>query len=112
MEITRFNEANPYSAPGHFNMSAVRLQGHEASGANSCWVGFSTFQPGGGAEKGATPFEKIYVVIEGELTVTIDSGKYTLGQHDSCRIEPNEERSILNETDSPVKVLVVIPYDS
>ena len=110
MEITRFNEANPYSAPDHFNMTALRLQGHEASGASSCWVGLSTFRPGGGAEKGATPFEKIYVVVEGEVIVTIDSGKYTLGPYDSCRIEPNEERSILNESDSQAKVLIVIPY--
>lgn len=110
MEITRFDEAKPYTSPGHFNMTALRLQGHEASGATNCWVGLSIFEPGGGADNGSTPFEKIYVVIEGQLTVTIGSEKHILGQYDSCRIEPNEDRSILNELDSPTKVLIVMPY--
>jgi len=109
MEITRIDDAQTYEAPKHFNMTARRLQGLEASGATSCSVGFSVFEPGGGCERDATPFEKIYVVLSGEIVVTVDEGSFTLKKHDSCRIEPNEERSMLNESDTPAELLVVIP---
>ena len=41
----------------------------QATETTDFWVGLSTFQPGGGAEMGSTPFEKVYVVIEGEVTI-------------------------------------------
>jgi len=109
MEITRIKDADPYHAPKHFKMVARRLQGLDASGAESCSVGFSTFEPGGGAESSATPFEKIYVVLSGEITVTVAAGTFTLGQYDSCRIEPDEDREMLNTSDAPAEVLVIIP---
>ena len=109
MEITRIDDAHEYEAPGHFNMTAQRLQGLEASGAESCSVGFSTFQPGSVCDISSTPFEKIYVVLSGEISVTVATGSFTLGKHDSCRIEPGEERSMLNESDAPAEVLVIIP---
>ena len=110
MQVTRYNDAKPYEAPGHFAMTALRLQGWDATDTANFWVGLSTFEPGGGAEKGSTPFEKVYVVIEGELTVITDEGETVLGPFDSCLIEPDEERSILNKTREPVKMLVAIPY--
>ena len=36
------------------------------------WVGCSQFLPGGGAGPDSTPFEKVYVVLEGEMTVIIN----------------------------------------
>lgn len=110
MEITRFDDARPYPTVGHFDMTALRLQGHEASGSTNFWVGFSTFEPGGGAEMGSTPFEKVYVVVEGELAVTTSAGTVTLGRYDSCRIAPGEARAIRNETSSQVRAIVIIPY--
>lgn len=110
MQVTRHAEAKPYEAPGHHNMSGVRLQGWEATDSKTLWVGLSTFNPGGGAESGSTPFEKIYVVIEGEITVTTAEGDTVLGPFDSCLIEPGEERTIVNNTDKPVVMLVAIPY--
>lgn len=109
MEITRFDDARAYDAPGHFKMTAQRLQGADATGAESCSVGFSTFEPGGGCDNSATPFEKIYVVLSGEMSVTVAAGSFKLGKFDSCRIEPGEERSMLNESDAPAEVLVIVP---
>lgn len=109
MEITRIKDAGTYEAPKHFKMTARRLQGLEASGAESCSVAFSTFEPGGGAESSSTPFEKIYVVLSGEITVTVEDGKHTLKQYDSCRIEPDEDRTMLNESSTPAEILVIIP---
>jgi quercetin dioxygenase-like cupin family protein len=110
MEVTRLADAGPYQAPKHFDMVGLRLQGFDASGAESFWVGLSHFLPGGGAEMDATPIEKVYVVVSGEVTVTTDDGETTLGPFDSCRLAPGEARSIVNRTNTPASMLVVMPY--
>jgi hypothetical protein len=69
MDVTRFGAARPYDAPGHHGMVGLRLQGWEVSETGAFWTGFSQFLPGGGATADATPLEKVYVVIDGELTI-------------------------------------------
>jgi quercetin dioxygenase-like cupin family protein len=110
MEVMRLGGAQPYEAPKHFDMRGLRLQGFDASGAENFWVGLSHFLPGGGAEMDATPLEKVYVVVEGEVTVTTEEGDIALGPLDSCRLAPGEARSILNRTNRPASMLVVMPY--
>jgi quercetin dioxygenase-like cupin family protein len=110
MQVVRFADTKPYVAPKHFDMSCVRLQGMEASDAKTCWVGLSTFEPGGGAEMDTTPIEKIYVVLSGEMTVTVDGESATLGPHDSCVLAPNEARSVSNTGNEVATMLVVMPY--
>ncbi|NLP38043.1 MAG: cupin domain-containing protein [Firmicutes bacterium] len=101
----------PYDAAKHFNMTAIRLQGKEESGAQKFWLGMSHFLPNGGAEYDESPTEKIYFVLEGEITVTSKDGeKIVLRKWDSLYIGPNEGRSILNETNLPATMLVVINY--
>ena len=73
MHVTRFDDAKPYDARGHFNMVGLRLQGFDASPAENFWVGLSHFLPGGGAESSATPIEKVYVVVSGEVTIVTDA---------------------------------------
>ncbi len=58
--------------------------------------GISHFLPGGGAGPDASPPEKIYYVLSGELTV-IAGGKETVARAgDSVYIGPNESREIIN----------------
>ena len=110
MEVTRIGEARRYEAPKHFGMAGLRLQGFEATGAQTFWIGLSHFLPGGGAERDASPTEKVYVVIAGEITVVTDDGPVTLGLLDSCRVAPGEARSVENRTSQPASILVVAPY--
>jgi quercetin dioxygenase-like cupin family protein len=110
MEITRIDDAQPYEAPGHFDMRGLRLQGFDASPVQSFWVGLSNFLPGGGAEMEATPLEKVYVVIEGKVTVTTADGEAELGRFDSCHLAAGEARSIENKTNLPALMLVAMPY--
>ena len=110
MEVMRLGDARPYEAPKHFDMRGLRLQGFDATGAENFWVGLSHFLPGGGAEMDATPLEKVYVVVDGEVTVITDGGETTLRRLDSCRLAPGEARSIENRTNSPASMLVVMPY--
>ncbi|MAR50011.1 MAG: cupin [Rhodobacteraceae bacterium] len=110
MKVTRLDDAKPYDAPNHFGVVGLRLQGFEDGGPTNQWVGYSQFLPGGGAGPDSTPFEKIYVVIEGEMTVIIGETEVTLGKLDSCTIGANEVRKIENRKNGICKMLVVMPY--
>jgi quercetin dioxygenase-like cupin family protein len=110
MLVKRFNDAVSYEAPNHRGVVGLRLQGFEEGGPTNQWVGFSQFLPGGGAGPDSTPFEKVYVVIEGAMTVLVDGVETVLGPMDSCTVAPGEVREIINRTNHICKMLVVIPY--
>jgi quercetin dioxygenase-like cupin family protein len=110
MEVTRLGEAQQYEGPKHFDMTALRLQGFDASNTANFWVGLSHFLPGGGAEMDATPLEKVYVVVAGEITVLTQDGETTLEALDSCSLAAGEARAIENRTNLPASMLVVMPY--
>ena len=110
MHVTRIADAGPYEAPKHFDMKGLRLQGWDVSDSKSFWVGLSNFLPGGGAELDSTPLEKVYVVVDGELTITTDDGETILRKYDSCYLAAGEARSIVNHTNLPALMLVAMPY--
>jgi len=104
-----------YEAPGHFGMTAMRIHGKEETGAQKFWMGLSTFLPGGGAEYAYedNPLEKVYYVLEGEMTVTDKEGtKYVIHKNESISFTPNEGRYLVNESNSPATMLVIINYPS
>jgi quercetin dioxygenase-like cupin family protein len=111
MRKVQLNDVKPYQAPKHFNMTALKLHGKEETGAQKFWMGLSHFLPGGGAEFDASPVEKIYFVLEGEVTVINDKKeKIMLKAWDSIHIGAGEGREIINETNRPASMLVVINY--
>ena len=57
-----------------------------------------------------TPFEKIYVVLEGRLTLIMGGAETVLGPMDFWTIQPGEVREIVNRDNHVCKILVVIPY--
>lgn len=106
-------ECKTYDAPGHFKMTAMRLHGKEETGAEKFWMGLSHFLPGGGADYAYedSPTEKIYYVLEGEITIyTKDKEKIVLKKNDSIFIGPNEGRELINETNMPASMLVIVNY--
>jgi mannose-6-phosphate isomerase-like protein (cupin superfamily) len=110
MQVTRATDAAPYTAPKHFDCTALRLQGWDASDSKHFWVGLSHYLPGGGCDRDVTPLEKVYVVTEGEITVVTDDGEAVLGPYDSCYLAPDEARSIENRTSGTTSMIVVMPY--
>ena len=66
MKIIALSEAKPYSPPLHHAMVALKL-----CDAGQFWCGLSHFLPGGGAEWAYddSPTEKLYVILEGALTI-------------------------------------------
>ena len=110
MHVKRFADAKPYEAPNHRGVTGLRLQGHEPGGPTNQWIGYSQFLPGGGAGPDATPFEKVYVVLDGEMTVITGGQETVLQVMDSCTIAPGEVREIINRSNHVCKLLVVLPY--
>ena len=108
MLVKRFSEAKGYEAPNHRAYSSLRLFGADAGGPKQFLVGLSHFLPGGGAGPDASPTEKVYVVLAGELSVIVGGKETVLKENDSCFIGPNEEREIINRGNDVVIMLVAV----
>jgi mannose-6-phosphate isomerase-like protein (cupin superfamily) len=113
MNVTPIAEARPYAAPGHHDMRMFRLQGKEAGPSDTLWLGLSWLLPGGHTTLDASPIEKHYVVIEGELTIIAEQDgrreEALLHRLDSCRIAPGEGRKLENRSNQPAAVLLAMP---
>jgi mannose-6-phosphate isomerase-like protein (cupin superfamily) len=96
--------------PKHFGVNSARLQGEAQSGLKSFWIGVSHYLPGGGIEWSGedSAEEKVYVVVEGELTVKGEDEEFVLGPLDSLYIGPHESRSVINNGTRPAIMLVVV----
>ena len=110
MNVTRFASAPEYFPPRHDGMRCVRLQGHEAGATDTVWIGVSQIQPEGSTSLDASPVEKLYVVLEGQVTVVTDTAEVELSPFDSCRLAPGERRRLINRTDRSASILLVMPY--
>lgn len=108
MHVTRFVEAKPYEAKGHFLVSTLQLQGGSESETQCCTCGLSQFLPGGGAERSASPLEKTYVVLSGTVAINTDRSEAVLGPLDSCHLMPGEARSVRNPSNEVATVLVIL----
>ncbi len=47
------------------------------SKTSTFWIGLSHYLPGGKAEKSASDYERVYMVLDGEITVTTEQGTVT-----------------------------------
>ncbi|WP_352406355.1 cupin domain-containing protein [Acetoanaerobium noterae] len=112
MKKVDFKDVMPYKAPLHFDCATLKLQGLEETGASKFWMGVTHFLPGGGAEYAYedSPTEKVYIVLEGEVIVKSKTEEFLLKKMDSIFIGPNEGREIINKTNMPATMLVVVNY--
>jgi quercetin dioxygenase-like cupin family protein len=108
MQVKQLREAKPYEAPNHRGYCSLRLFGLDAGGPKQFTVGLSHFLPGGGAGPDASPPEKIYYVLDGELTVIVDGKETVLRKNDSCYIGPNENREIINRSNQVCTIVVAV----
>ena len=108
MIAKKLSEAKEYVAPNHRQCTTLRLFGAEMGGSQSLIFGISHFLPGGGAGPDASPPEKIYYVLAGELTVIVNGKETVLKKNDSCYIGPNESREIVNRGNDVVTMLVAV----
>jgi quercetin dioxygenase-like cupin family protein len=108
MQIRQLRDAKPYQAPNHRGCCALRLFGLDAGGPKQFSVGLSHFLPGGGAGPDASPTEKVYYLLAGELTLIAGGKETVLKSGDSCFIGPNETREIINRGNDVVTMLVAV----
>lgn len=108
MQITRFVDARRYDTKGHYEMAGLMLQGGQASRTSGMLVSLSYFLPGGGAQRSASATEKVYVVLDGTVTLITDDGEITLGAMDSCHLGPGEARAIENRGNTVARMMVVV----
>ncbi len=98
MQVKRFAEAKSYEAPNHRDYQlAAPVRRRSRRHADAGRSGVSHFLPGGGAGPDASPPEKIYFVLEGELTVIV-GGKETVAEEerflrDRAEREPRDHQS-------------------
>jgi hypothetical protein len=113
MKITRLENAVPYFPPKHdATIHAMYLQ-HKTLGSDvPYWVGCSYYLPGAKAEWDASSLHKIYLVLDGEITVATEDGEATLHAMDSVSLVPNERREVRNDTNRIATMLVIMPYSS
>jgi glyoxylate utilization-related uncharacterized protein len=110
MNLTRYASAPVYHPANHEGMHCLRLQGHEAGPSDTVWLGLSHLLPGGGTTLDGSTVEKLYVVLEGEVTIITDSGEHVLRKYDSGRLAPGEKRALKNNTNHPASILLAMPY--
>jgi mannose-6-phosphate isomerase-like protein (cupin superfamily) len=106
--ITRLAGAPAYTAPLHHDVGTLRLQGHEAGPTERFWVGLSYYLPAGRADLAPTREETVYLVLDGEVVVTAGGRAETLGRYDSVHLPKGTQRSVVNATNSPATLLVII----
>jgi glyoxylate utilization-related uncharacterized protein len=96
--------------PKHFNVNSVRLQGKAESGLQKFWIGISYYLPGGGIEWSGEDSveEKVYFVLDGELSVKGTNEEFKLGPMDSLFIGPHEGRSVTNTGDKPATMMIIV----
>ena len=108
MHVKRFADAKPYEAPNHRGYKSFRVYGAEMGGSQTLVFGISHFLPGGGAGPDASPPEKVYYVLAGELTEIVNGKETVLKKNDSCYIGPNESREIINRGNDVCTIFVAV----
>src|SRR5882757_1369308 len=108
MIVRKLSEAKPYEAPNHRDYKSLRVFGAEMGVSQTLVFGISHFLPGGGAGPDASPPEKIYYVLAGELTVIAGGKEIVIKQGDSCYIGPNESREIVNRGHEVCTIAVAV----
>jgi mannose-6-phosphate isomerase-like protein (cupin superfamily) len=111
MKKVSYEDMNKWACPPkHFSVVSGKFQGEAETGVTKFWMGMSHYLPGGGVEWSGedSAEEKVYFVLEGELTVTSKDETFVLGPRDSLFIGPNEARSIANNTSRPATMIVIV----
>jgi len=109
MKKVELKDVKPYDPPKHFNMTALKLHDKESTGSSN-FVGLSHFLPGGGAGWDEGSAEKIYFVLDGEVTIKTKEEEIILRATDSIYIGPGEGREIINKTNMPASMLVIVKF--
>ncbi len=111
MKKVSYADMNKWGCPPkHSGVASGRFQGDAETGVTTFWMGMSHYLPGGRVEWSGEDSmeEKVYFVLEGQLTVTGKDETFVLGPRDSLYIGPGEARSAANNTSEPASMIIVV----
>ena len=105
-----YKDLEPYFPAGHFGVTCKRYHGKDETGAKKFWIGISEFEPGGGADWAYddNPLEKVYFILEGEMTLKTDDEETVLHAGDSFRCVGGVNKSVTNNGKTVTKMLVCL----
>ncbi|KRB48861.1 MAG: cupin domain-containing protein [Pseudomonadota bacterium] len=109
MNVIRLKDAPTYHPPGHVDMRCLRVQGKEAGPSDGLVMNLCHLLPGGSTGMDASPVEKMYLVLEGRVTISNGETEVELDRWDSVRIAAHEPRLVENRTNVPATVLLAMP---
>jgi quercetin dioxygenase-like cupin family protein len=114
MDIVKVADVPTYTPPISVNPSPQHMprhiQGGAASSADFVVVNHSTFPPQTRVGMAVAPIGKIYVVLEGAITLEqADGMRHVLRHGDSVFVPANEARALINEAEMPAIILVIKP---
>lgn len=111
MKKVAYKDISNWGLPAdHYDMRSARLMSDE-QGLKSFWVALSEYDPGGGIKfsGGDSPNERVYYLIEGELTLTDkDGNKTVLGPLDSVYRGPGDAAELKNTGTTVARMLVIV----
>jgi glyoxylate utilization-related uncharacterized protein len=99
-------EGVPYDAPGHVGVFGIRKIA--ADQAKHFIVNYSYFLPNGGCTMGPAPWERVYYLMSGNMTINGKNEKHELGPGDLIYIAPGEDRDVVVTGGKVAEVLVIM----
>ncbi|WP_157874487.1 MULTISPECIES: cupin domain-containing protein [unclassified Streptomyces] len=73
-------------------------------------VVLSTYEPGAQAERSPVPVDTVYLVLTGQLTISLDDEQIELTHLDSLFLPAGCVRAVDNGTDEPASMFVIRPH--
>jgi quercetin dioxygenase-like cupin family protein len=105
--LHRIGDAPAFQPEGHSGVSPVRLTGTAAD--ESIGVVLSAYEPGAHAERSPVPVDTVYLVLTGQLTISLDDERIELTRLDSLFLPAGCVRAVDNLTAEPASMLVIRP---
>lgn len=107
LHLTRWADAQSYSPPHHSGVTARRHHLRQPGGGSPAFVSTSTFAVSGSAEPTETTYDTIYVILDGELELSVDGRTEILASGDSVFLPAGTVRSLFNRAEMEARLVVV-----
>jgi len=105
--LHRISDAAAFQPEGHSGVSPVRLTGTTAD--ESISVVLSTYEPGAHAKRSPVSVDTVYLILTGQLTISLDNEQIELTHLDSLFLPAGCVRAVDNLTTDATSMFVIRP---
>lgn len=107
--VERYDTAPAFVSPRHFGGVLPKRMLDRDGYSGPVTVAISVYPPGAGAEDVVQATDVVYVVLGGELRISVDGQVHDLATHDTMFIPEGDSRSVENVSDGDARLLVLRP---